>query len=500
MAGGQGRDQITSDAELYDPSTGKWTSTGNLLQARHGHRAILLTDGRVLVAGGQDSRNVRTSTAELFDPSTERWTETGSVKDARFNHTLTRLKDGNVLMAGGIGTNIAELYNPVTGQWTQTGLHSHRQNPSATLLPDGRVLLAGGFTFPDRLDSAELYDPATGQWTQTGNLGVARVSHTGTLLADSRVLVAGGSTNATQLTDRAELYDPIRQLWTPTGSLSVALSSHIAALLADKGRVLVAGGSTGTGTTTHAELFDPLTGSWAVTNPLDGPVTSHAATLLADGRVLVSGGIATQFISSATGITQLFDYSQLLYPQLALGGGFEVVLLATNQGREDWRGRGELDNRAWPPDRPWALDGANRTGRSGFDIQLEPNQTKKFILSSNGPVVSGWLEIRGKPQIADLATTFFYNFFAGAELGDSTGVGVAPAVTAVTFPVERSAQINTGIALRQTQAQVNLRLYDEAGVSLGAGRRSGLFPNCEHGTVRPDQWRLAASRQPKHGA
>ena len=234
---------------------------------------------------------------------------------------------------------------------------------------------------------------------------------------------------------------------------------------------MVAGGSTETGTTTHAELFDPLTGSWAVTDPLDGPVTSHAATFLADGRVLVSGGIATQFISSATGVTQLFDYSQLLYPQLALGGGFEVVLLATNQGREDWRGRGELDNRAWPRDRPWALDGANRTGQSGFDIQLEPNQTKKFILSSNGPVVSGWLEIRGKPQIADLATTFFYNFFAGAELGDSTGVGVAPAVTAVTFPVERSAQINTGIALRQTQAQVNLRLYDEAGVSLGASRR-----------------------------
>ena len=305
-------------------------------------------------------------------------------------------------------------------------------------------------------------------WTTTGSLHTTRSHHTATLLADGRVLVAGGRRLfASGETASAELYDPATGKWTPTESLNTARDSHTATLLAD-GRVLIAGGASNFFGSASAELYDPATGTWALTASLGAARHLHTASLLADDRVLVTGGFRGVTLASA----EVYDYVRfLLYPQLALGGGFEVVFLVTNQGRKEWRGRALLDAGDWPAARPWSLNGLDRTGQSGFDIQLEPNQTKKFILSSNGPVVSGWLEIRGKPRIADLATTFFYNFFAGAELGDSTGVGVAPAVTAVTFPVERSAQINTGIALRQTQARVNLRLYDEAGVSLGAGRR-----------------------------
>ena len=219
-------------------------------------------------------------------------------------------------------------------------------------------------------------------------------------------------------------------------------------------------------------MYDPASGSWTATDSLDSPRDLHTATLLFNGRVLVSGGRLNSG-EDVLGSAELYNYTQLLYPQLALGGGFEVVFLATNQSRKDWRGRGELNNRdncSRCPGLflvlPWMLEGEDRTGETGFDISLGPHQTRKFTLSRDGPVVSGWLAVKGHSQIADLATSFFYNFFAGAELGDSTGVGVAPAVTAVTFPVERSAQINTGIALRQTQARVNLRLYDEAGVSL----------------------------------
>src|SRR5262249_9652231 len=45
--------------ELYDPSTGTWRLTSSLNTTRYGHTATLLSNGKVLVAGGKY--------AELFD-------------------------------------------------------------------------------------------------------------------------------------------------------------------------------------------------------------------------------------------------------------------------------------------------------------------------------------------------------------------------------------------------------------------------------------------------
>ena len=197
-------------AEVYDPASGTWTATGKMISPTKGARATLLRDGTVLVMGSNG--------AQLYDPDSGTWTATGRMPQRHAaGHAAVLLSDGRVLVAGGYvfdesGLAIdgiqesVELYEPTTGTWTAAAKMSNRRNPiTLTLLPDGKVLVTGGFiglggTIP------ELFDPATGSWTAVGE-SVLPAHHSATLLSDGTMLMSGYS--------GAALYDPDTGAWAP---------------------------------------------------------------------------------------------------------------------------------------------------------------------------------------------------------------------------------------------------------------------------------------------
>jgi WD40 repeat protein len=171
--------------ELYDPASGTWSGTGDLNtgELREFPTATLLPNGMVLVAGGFGFGGVSSASAELYDPASGSWTTTGSLGTARFWHTATLLPNGNVLVAGGSGDTSAELYDPASGTWTATGsLNTARSDHTATLLPNGNVLVAGG----SGDTSAELYlGPPT---TPSQALNISTRMQ---VMTDDQVLIGG---------------------------------------------------------------------------------------------------------------------------------------------------------------------------------------------------------------------------------------------------------------------------------------------------------------------
>jgi FG-GAP-like repeat/Galactose oxidase, central domain len=175
-------------SEVYDPVSGTFSLTGVMttpcgLGGRPdyiaGRTATLLTNGKVLLTGGEQEDCGRFADAEIYDPATGIFTATGKMSRARDNHAATLLSDGTVLITGGesqdcVGgrcsffgtTTSAEVYNPSTGTFTLAGaMLVGRGGQTATLLKNGAVLLAGGYGFAGigqylgQFASAELYNP-----------------------------------------------------------------------------------------------------------------------------------------------------------------------------------------------------------------------------------------------------------------------------------------------------------------------------------------------------
>jgi hypothetical protein len=268
-------------AEIYDPQTNRWTAVRESMKDhRELFTATRLTDGRVLLVGGLSLKKRGTlATAEWYDPSNDSFTATsGTLEEDRFGHVAVLLSDGRVLILGGQTWQIgqpsrtlasAEIYDPHTGRFTRTGapMHFARDRCTATVLEDGHVLIVGGTDKGNPPLPAEIFDPVTGTFMLAASLREGRMAHDACLLPDGRVVVAGGWADVRKATTSSvEIYDPVKKCWTFLPDLP--FSAHDLALFlfptsgrnAPPGPILAVGGKSTPGDESKATSI--AIGAW----------------------------------------------------------------------------------------------------------------------------------------------------------------------------------------------------------------------------------------------
>jgi hypothetical protein len=115
-----GGDPPTNTAEVIDlgAPNPSWRYVGSMQTARRQINTTILADGQLLVTGGSsgngfNNKNTPVYTAELWNPQTEQFTTMASMQHPRWYHsTALLLPDGRVLSAGGDDYPTAEIFSP----------------------------------------------------------------------------------------------------------------------------------------------------------------------------------------------------------------------------------------------------------------------------------------------------------------------------------------------------------------------------------------------------
>jgi|GEM_PF-5089349 hypothetical protein len=285
-----------SSLAVYFARNGQFSlAKARLLKGRYDHTLTALPDGRVVVAGGR-TKNGPTSSVEIFQPNTRTFVEAASLNKPRSGHRAILVDDKIVFVAGEDGEPLksVEIYDPTSGPVIELQLEEARAGHTVAALPGNKVMVMGGENEGKELASVEIIDVALRTISQGPALNSKRSRHIALGFDDGLVIVAGGqvSESGLALVTDAEIYKTETDgsaKWNSVSSLPDPRTNAVAVNLPD-GRGLIVGGEDETGSTLRAAvIFDPKTEKFLPSDTTNAGYTNHAAAALGDGALVVGG-------------------------------------------------------------------------------------------------------------------------------------------------------------------------------------------------------------------
>ena len=198
---------------------GTLTVVSPLNNPRGGHTTTALSDGRVLVTGGEGDPNAAVgliggqhTEAEIYDPIGNVWELVSAVAANQGNPDLGRMMD------------------------TTNAFPTGRTEHTAVVAQSGLVVIAGGIgydtlngagqpNFPTPLQSAYVFDPNTSAFTKVADMPVPRYFHLGIQTVTGEIIEAAGFNayragafgSGQQSLKSADLFNPGTGAWESLG-------------------------------------------------------------------------------------------------------------------------------------------------------------------------------------------------------------------------------------------------------------------------------------------
>ena len=222
---------------VYNPKTHAWTKVTykkvkrghkyiyeprhdpdipHMLERRVFHRAVVTSDGKIYVMGGERlekgtdaqghlNKEVRTNTVECYDPE-NKWEYRKPMKIKRTLFAAVVGPDDKIYVFGGAGDE----------------------------KPDHSI---------PTLNTVVVYDPRDNTWSSRKPMPVPRATHAGVLAADGKIYIMGGKSDeyGPPLKD-VFIYDPARDTWERGPDMNVPRAG-LAAVATPEGKIYAIGGT-----------------------------------------------------------------------------------------------------------------------------------------------------------------------------------------------------------------------------------------------------------------
>lgn len=274
VSGGNNGVNTISNSYIYNVSGNTWSANHPLGTARQLHAQVTLLDGRVIAIGGEDNTGTPLSSTEIFTPTIAggSWAAGPSMAVPRgfITFAAVRLSDGKVLVVGGdtgssIPTGTCEIFDPGFNTFSLTGHMTNAQRATHLIwLPGDQVLAVGGVGWNasqpqvslQHLLQAEIFDYKTQRWYPAGSLGHKHVDPIVVYLpASNKVMVTGGNETGSKT---VELFDVATRTWSQAPADEALFRHYASASVDGNGNVVVVGGQDDSGVYLNSvDLYQP---------------------------------------------------------------------------------------------------------------------------------------------------------------------------------------------------------------------------------------------------